>query len=61
MGFKARKKLITRERVLCKDGKDGADDCGGVVCVCKEQRILDLLVESSISGEKSCGMIDQQT
>ena len=36
-----------------------ADDCGGVVC--QERRILDLLVDSSISGERNCGMIDQQT
>ena len=32
---------------------------GGVVC--QNQRILDLLVESSVSGERSCGMIDRQT
>ena len=31
------------------------------LCVCHEQTILDLLVESSISGKRSCGMIDQQT
>ena len=32
-----------------------------VKCVCQEQRVLDLLVESSISGERSCGTIDPQT
>ena len=37
-------------------GRSRTDDCGGVVC--QEQRILDLLVENSISGERSCGMID---
>ena len=26
----------------------------------QEQRIFDLLVESSISGDMSCGMIDQK-
>ena len=30
------------------------------VCVCVEKRILDLLVESSISAERSCEMIDLQ-
>ena len=40
-------------------GRSRADDCGGVVC--PERRILDVLVESSISGERSCGMIDLQT
>ena len=30
-------------------------------CLCQEQRIFDLLVESSISGERSCEIIDQQT
>ena len=49
VGFKARKKLIARKRVLCLSG------------VCPERRILDLLEESSISGERSCGMIDLQT
>ena len=58
MGFKARKKLRKRE-CSAKVGRSKADDCGGVVC--QEQRILDLLVESSISAERSCGMIDQQT
>ena len=29
--------------------------------MCPERRILDLLIKSSISGERSCGMIDLQT
>ena len=29
--------------------------------MCQEQRILDLLVESSISGERSCRMIGWQS
>ena len=57
MGFKARKKLITRKRECsARVGRSRADNCGGVV-----QIILDLLVESSIRGERSCGMIDLQT
>ena len=36
------------------------DDCGGVVCV-RSKRILDLLIESSISGEMSCRMNNRQT
>ena len=60
MGFKARKKLITKKRECsARVGRSTADNCGGVVC--PEQRILDLLVESSISGESSCGLIDRQT
>ena len=42
-------------------GRSWADNCGGVVCVCQEQRILDLLVESSINVKTSCRMFDQQT
>ena len=62
MGFEARNKLITRKREgSARVGRSRADDCGGVVCVCQEQRILDLLVESSISWKRSCGIIDQQT
>ena len=63
VGFNARKKLITRKRECStRVGRSRADDCGGVMCV----RILDLLVESSISGERSCGerscgRIDRQT
>ena len=38
-------------------GRSRTDDCGVVVCV----RILDLLVDSSISVERSCEVIDQQT
>ena len=58
MVFKARKKLITRKRECsARVGRSRADDCSEMVCV----RILDLLVKSSISEEKSCGMIDQQT
>ena len=30
------------------------------VYVCQEQRILDLLVESSIGEKRSCGMIDRK-
>ena len=60
MGFKARKKLITRKREYsARVGSSRADDCGGMVC--PERRILDLLVQSSISWERSCGMIDLQT
>ena len=60
VGFKARKKLITRKRECsARVGRSRADDC--VEVVCQKQRILDLLVESSISGERSCRMIDQQT
>ena len=34
MGFKARKKLITRKRVCsARVGRSRAGDCGGVVCV----------------------------
>ena len=61
MGFKARKKLIARNRECsARVGRSRADDCGGVVCV-SGAKDLRLLVESSISGERSCGMIDQQT
>ena len=60
MGFNARKKLITRKRECsARVGRSRPDDCGGGVC--QKQRILDLLVESYISGETSCRMIDQQT
>ena len=53
MGYKARKKLITRKRECsARVGRSRAGDCGGVVCVCQEQRILVLLVESSISGRE---------
>ena len=59
MGFKARKKLIARKRVCStRVGKSRDGDCSGV---CPERRILDLVVESSISGERNCGMIDLQT
>ena len=59
MGFKARKKLITRKRECsARVGRIRADDWWSGVC--QKQRILDLLVESSISGERSYGMIDQQ-
>ena len=66
MGFKARKKLITSKRgCSARVGRSKADVwSSGVVewsGVCPEQRILDLLAESSISGEMSCGMIDLQT
>ena len=34
VGFKARKKLITRKRECsARVGRSRADDCGGVVCV----------------------------
>ena len=34
MGFKARKKLITRKRECSERvGRSTADDCGGVMCV----------------------------
>ena len=34
VGFKARKKLITRKRECsARMGRSRADDCGGVVCV----------------------------
>ena len=34
MGFKARKKLITRKRECsARAGRSRADDCGGLVCV----------------------------
>ena len=34
MGFKARKKLITRKRECsARVGRSRDDDCGGVVCV----------------------------
>ena len=60
VGFKARKKLIARKRECsARVGRSRAGDCGGVVC--PERRILDVLVESSISGERSCGTIDLQT
>ena len=49
MGFKPRKKLITRKRECsAREGRSRASDCSGVVC--PERRILDLLVENSISG-----------
>ena len=60
MGFEARKKMITRKRECsARVARSRANDCGEGVC--QEQRILDLLVERSISGERSCGIIDQQT
>ena len=60
MGFKAQKKLITREKeCFTRVGRSRANDCGEVVC--QEQTILDLLVESSISVGRSCEMIDWQT
>ena len=40
-------------------GRSSADDCGEVVCI-RSEGILDILVESSISRERSCGMIDRQ-
>ena len=42
-------------------GGNRIEDCGGVVCVRKEHRILNLLVKSSVSREMSCGMKDEQT
>ena len=56
MGFKARKKLIARKKECsARVERSRAGDCGGVVRIRS-----DLLVESSISGERSCGMIDLQ-
>ena len=61
VGFKARKKLIARKRECSvRVRRSRASDCGEVVCVWSEGS-LDLLVESSISGERRCGMIDLQT
>ena len=58
VAFEARKNLITRKRECsARVGRSRADDCG----MCQEQMISDLLVESSISEERSCRMIDQQT
>ena len=52
MDFKARKKLITRKREgSARVERSRADDCVGVVCI-RSERILDLLVESSISEEE---------
>ena len=48
-----------KERVLCKGGNESWWLWRSGVC--QERRILDLLVDSSISGERSCEMIDQQT
>ena len=60
VGFKARKKLIARKRECSAIvGRSRAGDWWSGVCL--ERRILDLLVESSISGERSCGMIYLQT
>ena len=60
--LKARKKLTAGERKCFKRvGGNRIEDCGGVVCVRKEHRILNLLVKSSVSREMSCGMKDQQT
>ena len=61
MGFKARKKLIARKRECsARVTRSRAGDCNRVVCV-RSEKILDLLVETSISEEKSCRMIDLQT
>ena len=60
VSFNARKKLIERKKECsARVGRSRVGDCGGVVCV--RRSILDLLGESSISGEKSCGMIDLQS
>ena len=59
VGFKARKKLVTRKRAW--EGVELITVVEWCVSDCQEQRILDLLVERSISEERSCGMIDQQT
>ena len=48
VGFKARKKLVAGESAL--KGWEEVKLMALVYCVCQEQRILDLLVESSISG-----------
>ena len=61
MGFTARKKLIARKRECsAREGRSRAGDCewSGM---CPERRILDLLVENFISGERSCEMNDLQT
>ena len=60
VGFKARKKLIARKRECsARVGRSRAGDWWSGVCL--ERRILDLLVESFISGKRSYGMIDLQT
>ena len=61
VGFKARKKLITRKRECsARVTRSRAGNCSRLVCV-RSEKILDLLVESSISEERSCRMIDLQT
>ena len=60
VGFEARKKLITRKRECSARVRRSRAD-GWWSGVCQEQRILDLLVESSISRERNCRMIDLQT
>ena len=60
MGFKAGKKLIARKRE-CSAWVERSRAGNYSRVVCPERRILDLLVESSISGERSCEMIDLQT
>ena len=53
VGFKARKKLIARKREFSKRvTRSRAGECSRVVCV-RREKILDLLVESSISEERS--------
>ena len=53
VGFRTRKKLIAGKRECsARVTMSRAGDCSRVVCV-RSEKILDLLVESSISEERS--------
>ena len=61
VGFKTRKKLIARKRECsARVTRCRAGDCSRVVCV-RSEKSIDLLVESSISEERSCRVIALQT
>ena len=58
--FKVRNWL--RERDSALQGREGVELMTVLeLCVCQEQRNLDLFAESSISGERNFGMNDLQT
>ena len=60
------KRLVLRhERNLLREsalqGREGVELMTVVEWSVSEAKDLDLLVKSSVSGERSCGMIDRQT
>ena len=58
MGFKVRKKVITRKSAL--QGWEEVELMTVVEWYVSGANAIRLLEESSINGERSCGMIDQQ-